>query len=64
MKYPSISLSWKHEETLQLFELMETEDDWLVRIKKLVENFGDERPAVGKEEERYTIIDMISFIDI
>lgn len=45
MKYPSISLSWKHEETLQLFELMETEDDWLVRIKKLVENFGDERPA-------------------
>uniref|UniRef100_A0AAF5RWG6 Bromo domain-containing protein n=2 Tax=Wuchereria bancrofti TaxID=6293 RepID=A0AAF5RWG6_WUCBA len=45
MKYPSISLSWKHEETLQLFELMETEEDWLVRIKKLVENFGDERPA-------------------
>ncbi|EFO17488.2 hypothetical protein LOAG_11011 [Loa loa] len=45
MKYPSVSLSWKHEETLQLFELMETEDDWLVCAKKLAENFGDERPA-------------------
>uniref|UniRef100_A0A0R3S0A0 Bromo domain-containing protein n=1 Tax=Elaeophora elaphi TaxID=1147741 RepID=A0A0R3S0A0_9BILA len=45
MKYPSISLSWKHEETLQLFELMETEDDWLVRSKKLTESFGSGRPA-------------------
>ncbi|VBB31348.1 unnamed protein product [Acanthocheilonema viteae] len=45
MKYPSISLSWKHEETLQLFELMEAEDDWLVRSKRLTESFGDERPA-------------------
>ncbi|CAG9529781.1 unnamed protein product [Cercopithifilaria johnstoni] len=45
MKYPSISLSWKHEETLQLFELMEMEDDWHVRSKKLTESFGDERPA-------------------
>ncbi|VDK81478.1 unnamed protein product [Litomosoides sigmodontis] len=45
MKYPSVSLSWKHEETLQLFELMETEDDWLIRSKKLAEIFGNERPA-------------------
>uniref|UniRef100_A0A915PUL5 Bromo domain-containing protein n=1 Tax=Setaria digitata TaxID=48799 RepID=A0A915PUL5_9BILA len=45
MKYRNLSLSWKHEETLLLFELMETEDEWVTRIKKLVENFGDERPA-------------------
>ncbi|KAM3718194.1 Sorting nexin-14 [Dirofilaria immitis] len=51
MKYPSVSLSWKHEETLQLFELMETEDEWLIRTKKLAEIFGDERPAGFFTEE-------------
>ncbi|MCP9263935.1 AT hook and Bromodomain domain containing protein [Dirofilaria immitis] len=53
MKYPSVSLSWKHEETLQLFELMETEDEWLIRTKNL-QKYSEtkDQPMCKNEFER------------
>lgn len=51
MKYPCIPLSWKLEETLQLLQLVEAESEWPLRVAKLKEIFGEERPLNFFTEE-------------